>query len=102
MLRCTRAIFWNVEGEIDEDVEKARQRIAVLGGVEAHAKFADDPVEGLRRYGASVSLLVLGAHKHGPLGLLLERTTSQRLADDTPSPLLVLSPVASRSGLARE
>lgn len=54
---------WNVEGEIDADVEKARRRIAALGDVEAHAEFADDAVAGLRRYGASVDLLVLGAHK---------------------------------------
>ena len=89
---------WNVEGEIDADVEKARQRIAALGGVEAHAEFADDAVAGLRRYGASVDLLVLGAHRHRPADRLVERSKSQRLADEPPCPLLVLGP-AERDGL---
>jgi len=84
---------WNVEGEIAADVEKARQRIAALGDVEAHAEFADDAVEGLRRYGASVDLLVLGAHRYHPVDRLIERSTSQRLADEPPCPLLVLGPV---------
>jgi nucleotide-binding universal stress UspA family protein len=83
---------WNVEGEIDEDVEKARQRIAALGDVEARAEFADEAVAGLRRYGASVDLLVLGAHRHHPADRLVERSTSQRLADEPPCPLLVLAP----------
>jgi nucleotide-binding universal stress UspA family protein len=83
---------WNVEGEIDADVEKARQRIAALGDVEPHAEFADDAVAGLRRYGASVDLLVLGAHRYNPVDRLVERSTSQRLADEPPCPLLVLAP----------
>jgi nucleotide-binding universal stress UspA family protein len=85
---------WNVEGEIDADVEKARQRIAALGDVEARAEFADDVVAGLRRYGASVDLLVLGAHRYRPADRLVERSTSQRLADEPPCPLLVLAPAA--------
>jgi len=89
--------IWNVEGEIDEDVEKARQRIAALGDVEPRAEFADDAGEGLRRYGASVDLLVLGSHKYRPPDRLLERSKSQRLADEPPSPLLVL-PSAGRDG----
>ena len=82
---------WNVEGEIDDDVEKARQRIAALGGVEPHAGFADDAVEGLRRFAASVDLLVLGAHRYRPADRLVERSKSQRLADEPPCPLLVLA-----------
>ena len=85
---------WNVEGEIDADVEKARQRIAALGDVEAHAEFADEAVAGLRRYGASVDLLVVGAHRNRPVDRLVERSTSQRLADEPPCPLLVLAPAA--------
>ena len=105
--------IWNVEGEIDADVEKARQRIAALGDVEPHAEFADDAVEGLRRYGASIDLLVLGAHRYRPADRLVERSKSQRLADEPPCPLLVLGPAdaavrtdeannADRSGLDRE
>ena len=84
---------WNVEVEIDTDVEKARQRIAALGDVEAHAELVDDAVEGLKEYGASIDLLVLGAHKFRPADRLVERSKSQRLADEPPCPLLVLGPV---------
>ena len=88
---------WNVEVEIDTDVEKARQRIAALGDVEAHAELVDDAVEGLKEYGASVDLLVLGAHKFRPADRLVERSKSQRLADEPPCPLLVLAS-AERDG----
>jgi len=88
---------WNVEGEIDADVEKARQRIAALGDVEAHAELVDDAVEGLKEYGASIDLLVLGAHKFRPADRLVERSKSQRLADEPPCPLLVLAS-AERDG----
>ena len=88
---------WNAEGEIDEDLEKARQRIAALGGVEAQAEFAEDAVAGLRSYGASVDLLVLGAHRYRPGDRVAKRSKSQRLADAPPCPLLVLGP-AERDG----
>ena len=89
--------IWNVEGKIDEDVKEARLPIAGLGDVEPQAEFADDAVERLRRFGASVDLLVLGSHKYRPPDRLLNRSKSQRLADDPSSPLLVLSP-AGRVG----
>ena len=89
--------IWNVEGEIDADVEQSRQRMAALGDVEPHAEFADNAVAGLRRYGASVDLLVLGAHKYRPADRLVERSTSQRLVDEPPCPLLVLGS-AKRAG----
>ncbi|HEY2161566.1 MAG TPA: universal stress protein [Solirubrobacteraceae bacterium] len=82
---------WNVEGEIDERVEQARKRLGALDGVEPHAEFADNAVKGLHDYGGSVDLLVLGAHDYTPVDHLLERSTSQRLADDTSTPLLVLA-----------
>lgn len=82
---------WNVEGEIDAEVDKARERMAALGGVEPHAELADDPVKGLRRYGASVDLLVLGAHKYRSPGRAPHASKAQRLADEPASPLLVLA-----------
>jgi nucleotide-binding universal stress UspA family protein len=85
---------WNAEGEIDEAVDKAQQRLAALGDVESHAELADDAVTGLRRYGASVDLLVLGAHKYRPADRLVERSKSQRLADEPPCSLLVLGSAA--------
>lgn len=89
--------IWDAEGQIDEHVEKARQRIGSLGGVEPHAEVADDTVEALRRYGASVDLLVLGAHSYHPGDRLVARSKAQRLADDPPCPLLVLAS-AQRDG----
>ena len=68
-----------------------------MGEIEPHAEFADDAVQGLRRYGESVDLLVLGAHTYRPADRLVERSKSQRLADDPPCPLLVLGP-AERDG----
>lgn len=80
---------WNVEGEIDEHVDEARQEIAALGGLEAEAA-CGDAVEELVQYGQAVDLLVLGSHRYRPIDRLLERSTSQQLADEASSPLLVL------------
>lgn len=84
---------WDVEGELDERCEHARQRMAALGDVEPHAAIADDTVAALRGFGGSVDLLVLGAHKHRRPDSAppLDRSKAQRLADDPPAPLLVLS-----------
>lgn len=85
--------IWDVEGELDERIEHARQRMAALGDVEPHAALADDTVDPLREFARSVDLLVLGAHKYRePEHLMpLGRSTAQRLADDPPAPVLVLA-----------
>ena len=80
---------WDVR-EMDHHVEEARQQVAALGGVEAEAEFGD-PAGELARYAHSVDLLVMGSHKDRPIDRLLQQTTSQQLADRTPSPLLVLA-----------
>ena len=72
-------------------MRRARQRIAALGGLAAFADVADDAVEGLRRYGAGLDLLLLGPHKHHAPDRLVQCSTTQRLADDPPAPLLVLA-----------
>jgi nucleotide-binding universal stress UspA family protein len=87
----------NVEREAEEELEQTRQRIVRLGDVEPYADYADDAVEGLRRYGASVDLLVVGSHRHRAPDRGLHRRTSQRLAARPPSPLLVVC-----NGPARE
>jgi nucleotide-binding universal stress UspA family protein len=82
----------NPQPEIDASLAQARERIAGHG-VEAHAASADDAVEALARYGASVDLLVLGSHRYRPIDRLLSGdtgSTAQRLADIAPCPLLVL------------
>jgi hypothetical protein len=56
-----------------------------------HVELPGDAATALRRYGASVDLLVLGSHKHHPPDRHLERSKSQRLAEDPASPLLVLA-----------
>jgi nucleotide-binding universal stress UspA family protein len=80
---------WNLEGEVSEHVEKARERVAALGGLQAEAGFGD-AVEELAQYAQSVDLLVLGSHRYRPFDRLLQQSTSQQLADVATSPLLVL------------
>ena len=84
-----------MDEEIDRDVREAAQRIAALGGLAAFADFVYDPVEGLRRYGANVDLLVLGPHKPHPPDRPIQHSTAQRLAKDPPAPLLVLAQAAA-------
>ena len=81
---------WNVRGEIEEHVESARRRVAALGDLEAEVGFGD-PVHELARHAQTVDLLVIGSREYRPIDRLLERTTAQRLADKTTSPLLVLA-----------
>ena len=88
----------DVGSEIDEDVEEARKQLATLVGIEPHAEYADDTVDALKRYGASVDLLVMGAHKARAADRLVNGSKSQRLADDAPAPMLVLS--SAVAGLA--
>jgi nucleotide-binding universal stress UspA family protein len=83
----------NISREWGQRAAAARQRIAGLGGLEPDAR-TGDPVEELGRYERSVDLLVIGAHKYGPIDQLLGGSTSQQLADDPSVPLLVL-PVPS-------
>ena len=82
----------------EDEATQARARIAELAGVEAHAEYGD-PAQELGRYGQSVDLLVLGAHRHGPIRRMLGQGTVQRLADAPPCPLLVL-PQARRLSIS--
>lgn len=84
---------WDAERDVAEGVERARRRIAALGDVEPHADSDDDPAKGLRRYGESVDLLVLGSHDGAPIDRVTGGGVSQRLADEASCPLLVLPAV---------
>jgi nucleotide-binding universal stress UspA family protein len=75
---------------IPHAVEDARNRIAALGDVEAHAAYGD-PVEELTLYSASLDLLVVGSRGYGPLGRLVYGGVAQRLARTARCPLLVLT-----------
>ena len=79
---------------LQAEVENARQRIAALGDVEAHAAYGD-PAEELALYGASVGLLVVGSRGYGPLGRLIHGSTSLQLARSARCPLLVLPKAAT-------
>lgn len=79
----------HIEDTIDDEVAQALERVDKLGGVDAHARYGE-PASELQRYGRSVDLLVLGSHKHSPIGRLLGHGTAQRLADEPPCPLLVV------------
>jgi nucleotide-binding universal stress UspA family protein len=80
----------DVEAEIQEGVANARRGLAELGDLEPQAA-SGDAAEELARYAASLDLLVLGSHQHRPVDRLLGGSTSQRLADRPPCPLLVMS-----------
>jgi len=74
---------------IDKLVSRARDRIAALGGVEAHAAYGETADE-LAVYSASLDLLIVGSRGYGPVGRLIHGSTSQRLARLARCPLVVL------------
>jgi nucleotide-binding universal stress UspA family protein len=85
----------------EEMVERARQGIVALGGVEAHAAYGD-PAEELTVYSASIDLLVLGSRNYGPLGRLINGSVPDRLARTARCPLLVLPRDARAASTASE
>ena len=80
-------------------VDDARERIAALGDVEAHAAYGN-PAEELALYSASLDLLVVGSRDYGPLGRLVHGSTTQALARSAGCPLLVLTRAARRAEAA--
>ena len=78
---------------IDRLVAETRERVAALGGVQAHAVYGDPATE-LARFGASIDLLVVGSRSFGPLRRLVYGSTSRRLVQLARCPLLVLPRVA--------
>lgn len=78
---------------IEDAVKDARDQIAALGGVEAHASYGS-PAEELALYSASLDLLIVGSRDYGPLGRLVHGSTSHQLAHSARCPLLVLTRTA--------
>jgi nucleotide-binding universal stress UspA family protein len=74
---------------INKLVSDARDRIAAIGGVEAHAAYGETADE-LALYSASLDLLIVGSRGYGPVGRLTHGSTSHRLACLARCPLLVL------------
>jgi len=88
-------VYLGVTAPVDADsiqgaVDRAREQIALLAGVEPHAAYGD-PVEELTLYSASLDLLVVGSRGYGPLGRLVYGGVAQRLARTARCPLLVLT-----------
>jgi nucleotide-binding universal stress UspA family protein len=82
-----------VDVSIEDAVKEARERIAALGDIEAHAAYGR-PAEELAVYSASLDLLVVGSRDYGPLGRLVHGSTSRQLARSARCPLLVLTRAA--------
>lgn len=75
---------------IDGLVDEARERLAALGDVEAHAAYGA-VAEELTVYSASLDVLFVGSRGYGPLGRLVHGSTSQQLARSARCPLIVLT-----------
>jgi nucleotide-binding universal stress UspA family protein len=73
-----------------ELIHDARNRVASLGGVEAHGAYGH-PAEELARWGDTVDLLVVGSRGFGPVGRLVHGSTSRGLLRTAHCPLLVLT-----------
>jgi nucleotide-binding universal stress UspA family protein len=82
---------------VDPLVSEARNRIAVLGGLKAHAAYGD-AAEELALYSASLDLLIVGSRGYGPIGRLVHGSTSRKLARMARCPILVLPRPASAIG----
>jgi nucleotide-binding universal stress UspA family protein len=80
-------------------IDRAKERIEALGGVEPHAAYGD-AAEELALYGASVDLLIVGSRGYGPLGRLVHGSTSARLARIARCPLLILTRAARDAALS--
>lgn len=79
-------------------VNIAREQIAALGGVEAHAAYGDAVTE-LTLYSASLDLLVVGSRSYGPVGRLVHGSTAQHLTRTSHCPLVVLTRAAREAGV---
>jgi len=82
-----------VEDSVAQIVERAREKIAALGGVEPHAAYGL-PVEELTLYSASLDLLIVGSRDYGPIGRIVHGSTSGDLARTARCPLLILTRAA--------
>jgi nucleotide-binding universal stress UspA family protein len=87
----------NVDAQPVDRAGEARARLAELGDDVEPEAATGEAAEELARYAASVDLLVLGSHEQRPFDRLVG-STSQRLADRSPSPLLVLSSAGPAAG----
>lgn len=82
-----------LDGAIESVLERARQRIARLGGIQPRPAYGT-PAEELAIYSGSLDLLVVGSRDYGPIGRLVHGSTSRQLTRTARCPLLVLTRAA--------
>jgi nucleotide-binding universal stress UspA family protein len=75
--------------ETERVIEAERERLLALEGVDGEVVYGD-PSEELHAFADQLDLLIVGSRSNGPLGRLLNGSTSTYLARRAPCPLLVL------------
>jgi len=76
------------------EIERSREQLAALEGVEATAVLGSPEVD-LARWSADLDLLVVGASAHGRISRLLLGSVPEQLTRRMAAPLLVVPPVSS-------
>jgi nucleotide-binding universal stress UspA family protein len=71
-----------------------RRRLQSLEGIDGDAVYGD-PGDELAHFGENLDLLIVGSRGYGPVGRLLEGSTSRSLARHPPCPLLVVPRAAA-------
>ena len=78
-------------------IERERERLGEIEGVVGDVAYGDASEE-LARFAAEVDLLIVGSRGYGPLGRLINGSTSTYLARHSPRPLLVIPRCLTESG----
>jgi len=81
---------------LTSELERTREQLAALEGVEATAVLGTPEVD-LARWSADLDLLVVGATAHGRVGRLLLGSVPEQLTRRMAAPLLVVPPVDAPS-----
>lgn len=81
---------------LTSELERTREQLAALDGVEATAVLGSPQVD-LARWAADLDLLVVGASSHGRVGRLLLGSVPEQLTRRMAAPLLVVLPVDAPS-----
>jgi nucleotide-binding universal stress UspA family protein len=79
-------------------VDGERKRFQEVDDVDGDASYGE-PSEELARFSEELDLLIVGSRGYGPMGRLLNGSTSTYLARRTQCPLLVVPPAAATSQL---
>lgn len=85
--------------ETERVIEAERDRLQALEGVDGDVIYGD-PSEELRDFADDLDLLIVGSRSNGPLGRLLNGSTSTYLARRASCPLLVLPRTLTDSAAA--